>query len=666
MGDAVRNVEASIVILIVGSLVSLLFARKRRLCGWVSFAFVCASSVYTGLAVVGACTVASGEDTILSLPQLGSTLSLRIDPLSAIFLAIVAVIALLSTLYSVRYMEHYAHDNVAKFFPVLLLCVASMTGVLACTDFLFFLIFWESMTLTSYFLVTFESENAASQRAGLKYFIITHGATLCMVAAALFLWRTSGSFAFAAIRQTLSELLVARPLLAHTIIFLFFLGFATKAGILPMGDWLPDAHPVAPSGMSATLSGALVKLGIYGLVRLFCSFLVASPSLRGWGIILALAGTGSLFVGTLTALRQTDTKRLMAFHTIGQIGYICLGLGVGTYCLDRYPALATIAFAGAILHAVNHACFKSCLFLGAGSVLYRTGKRDMDQLGGLARFMPFTTGATAIASLSIAGVPPLNGFASKWLIVAACLLTGMRFPLFLLLGLIALFISLATLASFLKVLASVFFGKGDESLGIREVPISMIVPQVTLAALCVLLGIFPQPVLRFVGHAIAGATALPVSGVDATRIWGGLRLIDGSPVGFWSPVAMLAALAVLALLSYALQRAGGAQSRSVPVWYCGEEHTPALVRYPASSFYLPFKQAFQGIYPSGKVHLPRFPASLRRALDFDQWLYTPTVKAIDRTADRVSRTQVGTPQIYLLWIVIGAIVVTGILVWVRS
>ena len=470
MANAVSNVEASIVILIVGSLVSLLFARRRKLCGWVSFAFVCASSVYTGLAVVGAFTMASGEHTILSLPQLGSSFSLRIDPLSAIFLAIVAVIALLSTLYSVRYMDHYPHDNVAKFFPVLLLCVASMTGVLVCTDFLFFLIFWESMTLTSYFLVTFESENAASQRAGLKYFIITHGATLCMVAAGLFLWRTSGSFAFDAIRQTLSALLVTRPLLAHTIIFLFFLGFATKAGILPMGDWLPDAHPVAPSGMSATLSGALVKLGIYGLIRVFCSFLVVSPSLRVWGIILALAGTGSLFVGTLTALRQTDTKRLMAFHTIGQIGYICLGLGVGIYCLGLYPALATIALAGTILHAVNHACFKSCLFLGAGSVLYRTGKRDMDQLGGLARFMPFTTGATAIASLSIAGVPPLNGFVSKWLIVAACLLTGMRFPLFLVLGLIALFISLATLASFLKVLASVFLGNGDESRGVEEVP----------------------------------------------------------------------------------------------------------------------------------------------------------------------------------------------------
>jgi hydrogenase-4 component B len=665
MMNAVRNIEASIVILFVGSLASLLWARNRKVCGWVSFAFVCASSVFTGLAVVEASTVASGEQTLLSLPQLGARLTLRVDPLSAIFLTIVAVIPLLSTLYSVRYMEHYAHDKVAKFFPLLLLAIASMTGVLVCTDFFFFLIFWESMTLTSYFLVTFESENPASQRAGLKYFIITHGATLCMVAAALLLWRTSGSFSFDSIRLTLSALLATRPVLANSIIFLFFLGFATKAGILPMGDWLPDAHPVAPSGMSATLSGALVKLGIYGLVRLFCSFLAVSPSLKIWGIFLALAGTGSLFVGTLTALQQTDTKRLMAFHTIGQIGYISLGLGVGVYCLQMYPALASIALAGAILHAVNHACFKSCLFLGAGSVLYRTGQRDMDKLGGLATFMPYTTGTTTIASLSIAGVPPFNGFCSKWLIVAGSLLAGMRFPLFLVLGLVALFISLATLASFLKVLGSVFLGKADESLRIKEVPISMVVPEVVLAALCVLLGIFPQPMLGFVGHAIEGVTTLPMSGVDASRIWGGLLLTDGSPVGFWSPLGMLAALAILALISYGVQRAGGAKVRTAPVWYCGEEHAPATVRYPASSFYLPFKHAFQGMYPSGQIHVPKFPAPLRRALDFDQWLYTPFIKMVDRAAGRVSRTHVGTPQIYLLWIVIGAVLVTGILLLVN-
>lgn len=666
MVDSVRQVEVSIVVLVVGAAVSLLFARWRKLCGWLSFAFVCVSSVYSGLAIVAAYTAAQHEHTIVRLPQLGSSLTLRLDLLSAVFLAIVSVIAPLSTLYSVRYMEHYTRDKVARFFPALLLCIASMTGVLACADFLFFLIFWESMTLTSYLLVTFESENPASQRAGLKYFIITHGATLCMLAAALLLWRKSGSFSFDATRNTLSALLTTRPFLANAIVLLFFVGFATKAGVLPMGDWLPDAHPVAPSGMSATLSGALVKLGVYGLVRLFCSFLVVSPPLKIWGIILALAGTGSLFVGTLTALQQADTKRLMAFSTVGQIGYICLGLGVGTYCLDMYPTLAPIALAGAILHALNHACFKSCLFLGAGSVLYRTNMRDMDRLGGLAAFMPYTTGMTAIASLSIAGVPPLNGFASKWLIVAACLLTGMRFPLFLLLGLIALFISLATLACYLNMLGSVFLGRAAENLQIEEVPISMLVPQVVLAALCVLLGIFPQLVLKVVGHAIEGLTAVPVAAVNAGRTWGGLSLVDGSPVAFWSPLAIVTALVLLALLSYAIQRAGGAHTRCVPLWYCGEEHAPATVRYPASSFYAPFKHAFQGIYPSGKVHVPRFPAPLHRVFDFDEWLYAPTAKVIDKAADQVRRTHIGILQIYLLWIILGAIVATAILLWVSG
>lgn len=666
MMDAVRQVEISMVILVAGSLLSLLLARRRKLCGWVSFAIISASAVGIGLAVAETLTGLSPEHTLLSLPQLGSRLVLRVDPLSAIFLAVVALIALLSALYSVRYMEHYRRDGVAKFFPVLLLCVASMIGVLVTADFFFFLIFWESMTLTSYFLVTFESENPASQRAGLKYFIITHGATLCMVAGALLLWRTSGSFSFDSIRQSLTALLSARPWLAHFIIFLFFMGFATKAGILPMGDWLPDAHPVAPSGMSATLSGALVKLGIYGLVRLFCSFLGASPALRSWGVVLALAGTASLFVGNLTALRQTDTKRLMAFSTIAQIGYICLGLGVGVFCLESYPALATIALAGAILHVINHACFKSCLFLGAGSVLYRTGQRDMDKLGGLAGSMPYTAGTTAIASLSIAGVPPFNGFASKWLIIAGCLLAGMRYPLFLVLGLVALFISLATLATYLKVLGSVFLGQPDTKHRVPEAPASMVAPQVVLAALCVLLGIFPQLVLRPVDIAIRSLTALPASGVDASRTWGGLFLTDGSPVGFWSPLAILTALAILALIAYGIERAAAAPVRSVPVWYCGEEHASALVRYPASSFYLPFEHAFQGIYPSGRVRAPKFPALLRRALDLDRWLYIPAAKAIDTAADRVSRTQVGIPQIYLLWIVIGAVIVTGIMLWVKG
>ena len=659
MIDSVLLIEVSLAILIVGSFVSLAVSGRPRLCGWVSFAFVAASSLSTWLAVVGAFTGGAGERTLVRLPQLGAGLTLRVDPLSAVFLAIVALVTLASAMYSVRYMERYSGDRVAKFYPILLLCIASMTGVLVSADWLWFLVFWESMTLTSYFLVTYERESAASQRAGLKYFVITHGATLCMVAAVLTLWRSSGSFHFDAIRRALSGLLETQPLTAHLVVFLFFLGFATKAGILPMGDWLPDAHPVAPSGMSATLSGVLVKLGIYGLVRLFYSLLAPSPSLRIWGIVVALAGASSLFAGTLTALRQTDAKRLMAFHTIGQIGYICLGLGVGAYCLAAAPLLASICLMGAILHAVNHACFKSCLFLGAGSVLYRTGTRDMDKLGGLARFMPYTAGSTTIASLSIAGVPPLNGFTSKWLIISGCILAGFRFPLFLVLGLIALFISVVTLASFLKLLGAVFLGKADENFTVKEAPASMLVPQAALAALCVALGVFPQVPLRFIGRAVEGL-GVSSSAVATGSAWGGLSLIDGTAVAFWWPLVMLAGLAILASLAYGIQHAAGAKARSVPVWYCGEEHAAAIVRYPAGSFYLPFKHAFQGVYPAGKLLVPRMPAPVRRLLDFDRWLYTPAAHAVEKAADGVSRTHVGTPQVYLLWIVVGSIVVAGI------
>ncbi len=661
MFDPVLQVELSLAILIFGSLASLAVSGRPRLCGWISVLFVGAAAVSTWLAVVGAFTAGTSERTLLSLPQLGASFVLRVDPLSAIFLAIVALVALVSTVYSVRYMEHYTREKAGAFYPLLLLCMASMIGVLAAADLLCFLVFWESMTLTSYFLVTYERESAASQRAGLKYFIITHGATLCMVAAALLLWRTSGSFHFDAIRHTLLGLLAMQPFEAHLITFLFFLGFATKAGILPMGDWLPDAHPVAPSGMSAVLSGVLVKLGIYGLVRLFCSFLAPTPSLQIWGIAVALAGTASLFIGTLAALRQTDTKRLMAFHTIGQIGYINLGLGIGACCLATSPLLAAIGLSGAILHAVNHACFKSCLFLGAGSVLYRTGTRDMDQLGGLAQSMPYTAGSTTIASLSIAGVPPFNGFTSKWLIVAACILAGRQFPLFLVLGLVALFISVATLASFLKVLGAVFLGKPDESHTAPEVPASMFVPQAVLAGFCILLGVFPQLALRFIGRAIETVTDIPASAVATNSLWGGVSLIYGNAVAFWWPLAMLGGLAVLAALAYGIQRAARARQRIVPVWTCGEEHAAATVRYPASSFYLPFKHAFQNVYPTVRLRAPGFPAPVRRLLDFDRWLYTPAVHAVEKTADGVSRTHVGTPQIYLLWIVVGAVVVAGIM-----
>ncbi len=648
-------------LLLAGAVVSLLASGRRRLAGAVATLAVALALVPLAVLVARAFTSAgAGELILLRLPTLGAALKLAVDPLSAVFLALTGLIAILATLYSVEYMTQFHEDGVARFYPVLLVFFGAVVGVLVARDMVVFLVFWELMTLSSFFLVAFEGRNPASQRAALKYFVMTHAAGLCLIAATLLLWRESGSFDLDAMRGALVALLGTRPLLAHTVLLLFFLGFATKAGLLPMGDWLPDAHPAAPSGVSAALSGLLVKLGIYGLVRVFVSFLPLSPVSEGWGVAIALVGTVSLFVGTLTALEQEDGKRLMAFHTIGQIGYVCLALGAGVALLPRSPALGALGLMAALLHALNHACFKGCLFLGAGSVLFRTGERDLDRLGGLASSMPLTAGTTTVAALAIAGVPPLNGFASKWLIVVTCLMAGMKQPLFLLLGLLALFVSLATLASFAKVIGTVFLGPPGEQRP-REVPAAMAVPQVVLAALCVVLGLAPQLPLRFLHRAIEALVPVPAFASLLGGPWAVSVTLDGKAVAVLAPLAILSALAAGAGVACALQRAGGAEVRMVPVWHCGEEHTAAEVRYRASSFYVPFRRAFAGLYPPWRWSPPVFPAALRRALDLDRWLYLPAAAAVERTARVVSRTHVGVPQVYLLWIVVGVIAAVGIL-----
>ncbi len=650
-------------LLLGGAIVSLALARHRILSGWLAFGAATAAGVAVFAVVVDTFRAGAGQETVLlRLPVLGAAWTVLVDPLSAFFLAIAAAICVLSALFSVHYMAHFERDSVARFYPVLLVFLASVVGVLVTTDFLFFLVFWELMTLTSFFLVTFESESRTTQRAGRKYFIVTHAATLGLIAGALVLWQTSGSFHFGAMRDALATLLGTRPLVGNLVILLFLLGFATKAGVLPMGDWLPDAHPVAPSGMSAVLSGALVKIGIYGLLRVFCGFVPVAGPVAGWGIVLALAGTGSLFVAMPTALAQTDSKRLMAFSTVGQIGYICLGLGVGLYCLPDRPALAALALMGALFHTANHACFKACLFLGAGAVLYRTGERNMDKLGGLGGAMPVTASSSMLASLSIAGVPPLNGFASKWLILATCLLAGMTAPLFLVLGIVGLFISLVTLASFLKVVGAVFLGQPSEDPRVREVPWTMAAPQAVLAALCVLLGVFPQVPLRLAHAALASAVQidLPSSQALIGGPWTLAPSIGGLSVAFWAPLTIAAALVVLSALAYGLQRSAAARVRRVDVWTCGEPHGPSAVRYPATSLFVPFKDAFHGIYPAVPARAPAFPPALRKALDLDRWLFMPAARAVDRAAHGVGLTHAGIPQLYLLWIVVAAAVVVAI------
>jgi hydrogenase-4 component B len=664
--------ELAVLLLVAGAVASLALAGNRRTAGWAAVAAVGASGLLVWIVAVR--TLTSGPDpeaTLWSIPALGAALTVHVDPLSAVFLATVATIALLCTLFSVEYMTRFASDGVAKYYPVLQLLFAGIVGVLATSDFFFFLVFWEVMTLTSFFLVVFEKENPVSQKAGLKYFVVNQGAALAMLAAGLILWRVSGSFHFGALRQALGQLLETRPAVGHLALLLFFLGFATKAGILPMGSWLPDAYPAAPSSATAVFGGAMTKLGVYGLLRAFLVFLPLSSATVTWGWVIAVAGLGSLFVGTLMALKQDDVKRLMSFHAIGQMGYMFLAIGIGMVLLTADPFLAALGLLGGIFHVLNNALYKSGLFLSAAAVEYRTGQRSLAALpGGLGAFMAVTAGCAVVTSLAIAGVPPLNGFSSKWLIYATGILGARESALLPVATLVAMFISLVTLASFLKYLGGTFLGVPRKEDPPREVPASMQVPQIALAVACLAFGLFPAFPVMFVHQAVA---ALPsASGVPALGILlgdgPGLSVARaGMEMAIWAPLPVAALLVVLGLFCYrGIQRAGDAPIREVKVWTCGEEVQPEEFRYPPGSFYRPFKEAFGGIYPKVAWRPPPFPVAVRRILDPDAWLYQPLVRGVERAARGVSRTHVGVPQVYLLWMVVGVIAVVAIMLLAGS
>ena len=652
---------------VLGTLAALATFRHARLSGWISVVAVGAAAVLMLIAAVRS-FAGAGDAAVSVLPivALGAALTVHVDALSALFLCITAPIAFLTTMYSVEYMRRYTRDRMAKYYPVLLILFLAIGGTVVTTDLFWFLVFWELMTLTSFFLVIFERENRAAHRAGWTYFLWNQGAALGLVGAALILWRRSGSFSFDACRVALDGLLQTNAVLAHLVLVLFVFGFATKSGILPMGSWLPDAYPAAPSSATAAFGGTMTKLGIYGLLRVFLHLVPLGNATVVWGVIIACFGLVSLFIGTLTALKQDDAKRLMSFHVIGQVGYMFFGIGAGLALLQVDPLLGTLGLVAGLFHMVNHSLYKSCLFLGAGAIEYRTGVRSLtDMPGGLGRVMAATMASSLLASLAIAGVPPLNGFTSKWLMYATGILGARQSFLLPVAALIAMFVSLMTLASFLKYLGGAFLGATDEPPCVREVPLTMLAPQVLLAAACLAVGLGPMLPLRFVHQAIVqlpSAAQLPAfetlfgSGQTLALASGGIVMAS------WAPLPLTVLLLVLAAGAYyGLQTAGGATSRRVQVWACGEEENPAWMRYRADSLYRPFKDAIHVTMP--RMHLPRvpIPGFLARVVDVDRWLYRPLARGATEAARGVSRAHVGIPQVYLLWIIVGAIALITLL-----
>jgi multicomponent Na+:H+ antiporter subunit D len=395
-------------------------------------------------------------------------IALVLDGLTAFMLVTVNLMAFLIAIYSINYMERFTSKW--KFYTLFLLMVAGMNGVVITGDMFNLFVFLEIASVASYALVAFGTERHELE-AAFKYTVMSTVGSLFVLLGIVFLYSYTSTLNMADMANILAQKSASNITIMVSV--LFIMGFGLKAALVPFHAWLPDAHPSAPAPISAMLSGILIKsLGVYTLCRVFYNIIGINSSLS---LILMVLGTLSMVIGVFLAIGQWDFKRLLAYHSISQIGYVILGIGLGT----------PLGMIGGLFHLFNHSVFKSLLFLNSGAVEYATGTRDLQKMGGLMTKMPITGTTSLVASMSIAGIPPFNGFWSKLIIIIACVQANRLGYAFW-----AVLASILTLASFMKVMKYAFFGKLREKWNkVEEVPVFMKLAMVILALICVVGGV---------------------------------------------------------------------------------------------------------------------------------------------------------------------------------
>ena len=641
--------------------VSLALAGRPRWCRPLAFFGSAVASALTGAAAIAVVsTGAPLRGVLLGHTASGMTFGYAVLPLSAWFLLVLAALALPTALYSVAYLSHAVPAPrtgfVAAGFNVLL---AAVEMVFVADGVIGFLFAWELMSLTTAALVATEHERPESRRAAFMYLAMSHVGTGCLAAGFLVLAHLSGSLAFSAV---LAGSLVSGG--ARDALFvLFFVGFGVKAGVVPLHVWLPKAHPAAPTNVSALMSGVLITTGLYGLFRV-CAFGLGVPR-WDWGMALALVGSLSAVLGVLYALAANDVKRLLAYSTIENAGIILLGLGAGMMAVASGRAeLAAVGLAASLLHVLNHALFKGLLFLGAGGVVMATGTRHLEQLGGLAKRMPWTALFFLLGAAAISALPLLNGFVSEWLLFQALLLgfqttstlSRLVFPVA---GALLALTSALAAACFVKAFGISFLAlpRGHGAERAHESPRLMLLPQAILAAMCVALGLAPGAalgVLRGVVASLPGVRPAP----EMVRGWFEVAPGPGTFDHLVSPLVAGAVLFGLALAGVMSLRAGYA-TRRAPTWGCGGELT-ARTEYTATAFSKPLMMIFRAVYrPTrevetvGEAHFPqevRYRAKIEPT--FERFLYRPLTRGILAVAERMKVIQAGSLHAYLAYVLL--------------
>ncbi len=519
-----------------------------------------------------------------------SSLTFRIDSLSAFFLMVVYTISLLAALYSFHYLDKpeksLATAANTLFFSLL---IVSMALVVTADNILAFMLSWESMSLSSFFLVIHDHQSAENRRAGFLYLVFSQVGAMFILAGFALIYNQTGSLAF-------SAAILSGPL-KFTVFLLCFIGFGSKAGIFPFHVWLPHAHPAAPSHISAVMSGVMIKTGIYGIVRIY-SLLELHTLLPGQLVLITGMVTGIL--GVVYALGQHDLKRLLAYSSVENIGIILIGIGIGMIGVSTgHPMMAALGFAGGLLHVLNHSIFKSLLFMGAGVVIQKTGTRSIEALGGLIKPMRVTGATFLIGSLAISGLPPFNGFVSEFLVYLGSFrgvaLNQATFVMSILAIISLAIIGGLALALFSKVMGVVFQGEPRTAAASTadERGKTMRFPLVILAVACAVVGVFPR---FFIILTLKGLSALEL-GIDRIALDPFLQIATNISLAsalFLGILILIVAVRSLAYRGKSITRSG--------TWGCGFTQPTVKMQYTGSSYAASILDFFKPVAPFKEDH----------------------------------------------------------------
>lgn len=596
--------------------------------------------------------VASIVTLPLGLPWIGA--HFRVDALSAFFLVVVDLGAAISSFYGLGYGQHEsAPQRVLPFYPAF---IAGMNLAVVADDAFTFLVAWEFMSLASWALVMTHHEVEDNRHAAYVYALMASFGTFALLLAFGLLAGTGGNYAFEAMRNHTPAMTTA-----SLVLVLALLGAGSKAGLVPLHVWLPLAHPAAPSHVSALMSGVMTKVAVYAFIRI-CFDLLAGSQAWWWGLVVAGLGGVSAVMGVLYALLQSDLKRVLAYSTIENIGFVFAGLGLAlAFRADHFPALATVALAASLLHTLNHSLFKSLLFFGAGAVLTTTGERNMDRLGGLIHRMPVTSFTFLVGSAAISALPPLNGFVSEWLTFQAMLQSprlaewGLKLAMASVGGLLALAAALAA-ACFVRAFGIAFLGRprSDAAARAAEVDRFSLGAMALLAGLCLVAGIAPA----FILDRLAPLTQALVGGrmpEQSTISWFTLVPISATRSSY-NGLMIFAFIAASSMLSaYVIHRFASRALRRGPAWDCGYPTPNPVTQYSAESFAQPIRRVFGTILfrvhevvsmpPPGDMHPARFRARIHD-LVWDS-LYAPLAGIVGAVAGKLNYFQFLTIRRYL-------------------